>query len=38
MMKTPRLDWETVQKYIFFHQQDENRDSVWLIDNSKCWQ
>ena len=35
MMQNPRIDWQTVQSYIRFHQQDENRDSMWLIDNSK---
>ena len=38
MMKNSRLDWQTVQKYIRFHQQDENRDSTWLIYNSNSWQ
>ena len=37
MMKTPRIGWQTVQKNIRFHQQDENRDSMWLIDTNKYW-
>ena len=38
LMKQPHIDWQTVQKYIRFHKQDENRDSRWLIHSSKCWQ
>ena len=38
MMKTSRIDWQTVQKYIHFDQRDENRDSTLLLNNSKFWQ
>ena len=37
MIKTSPIDWQTVQKYIRFRQPDQNRDSTWLMKNSKCW-